>query len=133
VTQLWLWDSACNAGWFAARVPGSSLRLFGRDAVAAALVRAQAGVAADLPPQCRDLLGRDAADVTVALLPIQEPGGADLAAFLEQWLAPSLQALRQGGLRTLQLIANGRLFTLRRRDKLRFWRRRRPWHQVLGA
>lgn len=135
VTQLWLWDSACDAGWFAARVPGSSLRprLFGRDAVASALVRAQAGMAADLPPHSRDLLGGDAADVTVALLPIQEPGGPDLARFLEQWLAPSLQALRQGGLRTLQLIANGRLFTLRRRDQLRFWRRRRPWHQVLGA
>jgi hypothetical protein len=135
VTQLWLWDGACNADWFAARMLGSHdrPRLFGRDAVAAALVQAQAGVAADLPSQCRDLLDMHAAGLTVALLPTQEPGGPDLAGFLEQWLSPSLQAMRQGALRSLQLLANGRIFTLRPRDAWRFWRRRRPWYQVLGA
>ena len=135
VTQLWLWDSACNPGWFAAHTTDSHdrPRLFGRDAVAAALVQAQAGVAADLPSQCRDLLDMHAAGLTVALLPTQEPGGPDLAGFLEQWLAPSLQALRPGALRSLQLLANGHIFTLRPRDAWRFWRRRRPWYQVLGA
>ena len=135
VTQLWLWDSACNPGWFAAHTTDSHdrPRLFGRDAVAAALVRAQAGVAADLPSQCHELLDMHATGMTVALMPTQEPGGPDLATFLEQWLAPSLQALRRGALRSLQLLANGHLFTLRSRDSWRFWRRRRAWYQVLGA
>lgn len=135
VNQLWLWDSACNPGWFAARTPASHdrPRLYGRDAVAAALVQAQAGVVADLPSQCRDLLDMPAAGLAVALLPTQEPGGTDLAGFVEQWLAPSLQAMRQGALRSLQLLANGRIFTLRPRDAWRFWRRRRPWYRVLGA
>jgi hypothetical protein len=135
VTQLWLWDSVCDPGCFAARPPDSHdrPRLYGRDAVAAALVQAQAGVTADLPSQCRDLLDMQVAGLTVALLPTQEPGGQDLAGFLEQWLAPSLQATQQGALRSLQLLANGHIFTLRPRHAWRFWRRRRPWHQVLGA
>ncbi len=135
VTQLWLWDGACNPDWFAAGARDSHClpRLFGRDAVAAALVRAPAGVAADLPPQCRDLLDTNATGLTVALLPTQEPGGPDLAGVVEQWLAPALEVMRQGDLRALQLLANGQIFTLRPWDSWRFWRRRRPWYQVLGA
>lgn len=135
VTQLWLWDDDCNPDWFAARVRDSNHRprLFGRDAVAAALVEPQAGVAVDLPPQCRDLLDTSATGLTVALMPTQEPGGLDLTGFLEHWLAPALEFMRQGDLRSLQLLANGKIFTLRPRDAWRFWRRRRPWYQVLGT
>ena len=135
VTQLWLWDRACNSDWFVARGPDrrNRPRLFGHDAVAAALVQAQSGVIADLPPTYRNLLDMNATGLTVALLPTQEPGGLDLGGFLGQWLAPALHAMRQGELRSLQLLANGRLFTLRPGDCWRFWRWRRPWYQVLGA
>lgn len=48
------------------------------------------------------------------------------------WFAPARAALEQGRLEYVQVVANDRLFTVRPRARLKFWRRRRGWLESLA-
>lgn len=50
---------------------------------------------------------------------------AALEAFEHDFVAPALRAVRSGAVDLLRLVANDRALTLRQRDRLRLWRRRR--------
>ena len=58
--------------------------------------------------------------------------GERMRALDRDWLEPALTALRRGALREFRLHINDRLFSVRRNDLLRFWRRPRPWSEVLS-
>jgi hypothetical protein len=49
----------------------------------------------------------------------------------ERWLAPALADLRAGRLESIELSARRRCMRLSRRALRRFWRRARPWWEIL--
>lgn len=55
-----------------------------------------------------------------------------LPALESNWFAPAHAALQQGRLEYVQVVANDRLFTVRPRAGLKFWRRRRGWLESLA-
>ena len=55
-----------------------------------------------------------------------------LPALETRWFAPARAALEEGRLENMQVVANDRLFTVRRRARLKFWRRRRGWLESLA-
>ena len=62
--------------------------------------------------------------------------GADLHEALAEldrrWIAPAVAALAAGRLERLWLLANGRAWALRPRDRWRFWRRARTGLEALA-
>jgi hypothetical protein len=74
-------------------------------------------------------LGASGLDRTIVTLECAR--SSDLARRLDeidrQWMAPVLQALRDGRLESLVLHLNDRLLRLGRFDAFRFWRTRRHW------
>lgn len=61
------------------------------------------------------------------------PGDRPLARLENDWLVPALAALRVGQLAGLSLHVAGRHWELRRPVGWRFWRRSRPWWDVLAT
>jgi hypothetical protein len=55
-----------------------------------------------------------------------------LPALETRWFAPARAALEEGRLECVQVVANDRLFTVRPRARLKFWRRRRGWLESLA-
>jgi hypothetical protein len=55
-----------------------------------------------------------------------------LPALETRWFAPARAALEEGRLEYVQVVANDRLFTVRPRARLKFWRRRRGWLESLA-
>ena len=59
------------------------------------------------------------------------PGSASWHAVEARWLAPALADLRAGQLKSIELSARHRCVRLNARALRRFWRRTRPWWEVL--
>ncbi len=136
ITQLWCWDRSCPAAWFepiATDRPRASVRILGRDVVAAMLAHVHGGVLSSAMPTGELPMGSVPKDLTVVLLPMQEVDAPGCAQIIDQWLGPARQKLHSGGLRALQVLANDRLFTLGKLDHWRVWRRQRGHFSVLGA
>ncbi len=141
LTTLWLWGGGEPLGprGLAALVPAAHpettfMTVFGEDPLAAGLC-ALSG--ARLRPPARsahDILSSGAARTAaiIELFHTDQPQPATLMDLLqhldENVLAPLINALKDGALRQLTLIANDRCSVLTARDGLRFWRRSRgPW------
>jgi hypothetical protein len=59
------------------------------------------------------------------------PGSAAWHEVEERWLAPALDDLRAGRLSSIELSARRRCMRLNARALRRFWRRTRPWWEIL--
>ena len=141
VTTLWLWGGGepLAPRLLAPLMPTAHadttfMTVFGEDPIAAGLC-ALSG--ARLRPPARsahDILNSGAARTAavIELFHTDQPQPATLMDLLqhldENVLAPLVNALKDGVLRQLTLVANGRCSILTARDGLRFWRRSRgPW------
>jgi hypothetical protein len=135
ISALWLWGGGPRAwtpgvptGW---QPPPSSIRLSGGDPWLTALAwlgrlspsRSLSGFA--------DLDAATSHDV-VELAPMSGPAPESLPALEQNWFGPARAALASGALGQLDLVANDRWFRLTSRSAWRFWRRLRPWLEVLG-
>jgi hypothetical protein len=68
----------------------------------------------------------------IEFAPLTGGNQESLPALEKNWFAPSRAALANGRLEYVQVVANDRLFTARRRAGLKFWRRRRGWLESLA-
>jgi hypothetical protein len=112
ITGLWLWgEGAADVeppsvqGWTAGEDP-----LFGSFARAARYPGASASGVVAVPDWPGTPVWRDAE---------------------ERWLAPALADLSAGGLQSIALSAQRRCVWLKARALRRFWRRARPWWEIL--
>lgn len=121
-----LGQAACNSLWFwgGGKLPyksaAMSIRAYGAMPLLKGLGRLAGMECADLPRDFSALAGQEQAWVQL-----------DTSANIEDdWFRPAAAALRRGKLCRLQLsfAVNGKLLsaTLRRRDLLKFWRKRHP-------
>jgi hypothetical protein len=67
----------------------------------------------------------------VELAPMTNPAHG-LSHLDAHWFGPARMALNQGTLDHVDILANERGFHVTRRDRLAFWRRRRPWFEAIG-
>ena len=138
VSQLWIWGGGAAA---AAPRPGPAATgaVSGTEAYLAGLARlgaaAHGASAPEWPYGPAGAPGR-ALHVLEVGEALRRAPGADLhEALLELdrcWIAPAVAALAAGRLERLWLLANGRAWALRPRDRWRFWRRGRAGLQGLA-
>jgi len=125
VSGVWVY----GGGVLPAKSPRVLPLLFAEDAVARGLVTLQAGECHAVPQDMRELLRHEATQAW--LVPVES------AAAVVNGLPMLLQALRRGGLSQLELnIALGdRVLQCRvnKWDTYQFWRKSRPWTEVLGG
>ena len=138
VSQLWIWGGGAAA---AAPRPGPAATgaVSGTEAYLEGLARlgaaAHGASAPEWPYGPAGAPGR-ALHVLEVGEELRRAPGADLhEALLELdrcWIAPAVAALAAGRLERLWLLANGRAWALRPRDRWRFWRRGRAGLQGLA-
>jgi hypothetical protein len=135
ISALWLWGGGPRAwtpgvpsGWQPAP---SSIRLSGGDPWLTALAWLGRLPPSRSPIAFADLDATISHDV-VELAPMSGPDSESLPALERNWFAPARAALASGALGQLDLVANDRWFRLTSRSSWRFWRRPRPWLEVLG-
>jgi hypothetical protein len=131
--EMWLFDHPVNRqrrARSAAVASGLWLWGAGRIDVPRAILE---GWAAGDDPLCASL-GREPrypGDGRSGIAALEGPPGSAAWAETEQrWLAPAIDDLRAGRIEAVE-ISMGRL-RARTRGRRRFWRRTRPWWEVLG-
>jgi len=141
LTTLWLWGGGepLPARLLAPPLPASHpdatfMSVFGEDPVAAGLCALSGARLRSAALNAHELLSSGAARTAavIELFHTDQPQPATLTDLLqhldERVLAPLINALKDGVIRQLTLIANDRCSVLTARDGLRFWRRSRgPW------
>lgn len=131
VNGLWFWGGGALPTWQAATEPP---HLIGNDRFMRGLWSLLGGHFEPLSPALPASASNSARGVVVAL-GLRELAGdtwiEQLRTLETAWLAPALSALRSNLLDRLRLQVNDALFTVRRSDLRRFWRRPRPWLEAL--
>lgn len=69
--------------------------------------------------------------VSIGLGALERDPAAALVRVEERWFAPLESALASGAISGARLFLDGTVATVGRYDRLRFWRPRRAWHEVL--
>lgn len=132
VNGLWFWGGGVLPDWRA----GAELPLLcAEDRFIRGLWSLLDAPVQSLPRTFDGVAHAAAARAVVALELRDLPGVAwieRMSALGRDWLAPALSALRANRIDTLRLHANDALFSVRRSDLLRFWRRPRPWLEALA-
>ncbi len=113
IDGLWLWGGGAPL----ARAPGLAGWAAGTDPLFGAL-----GGCAEFAAGSGSGVGGLDASPDAGTWPLAE----------RRWLAPALAALGARRLGTIELSAGSRLFRLGAAQRLRFWRRRRPWWERLA-
>jgi hypothetical protein len=138
VTGLWLWGAAGRGSAAACRDGGAATPraplAYGSDAFVSGLWHLNGGAAAPLPEPAASVFTDSRAErallvVNVAAELPEAPAwslGDALAALDGRLVRPALQALEEGRLAHLALVANDTRVRIGRYSALRRWRRRRP-------
>ncbi len=138
VTSLWLWGGG-PAPALALRQRLDSLpQVYADDAYVAGLWHGSGGEARALPASLEAVLAEAAAPsqaATVVVVSTAARSGRDapMLRLDEQWLQPALAALAARRIDSLQLKLGSHWLLLKPPHRLRFWRRARPWWEVLQA
>jgi hypothetical protein len=132
--EMWLFDHAVNRRRREMQQPAiSALWLWGEGAADAELPTLSGWTAGDDP-----LFGslaptsRYPGASTSGVVAVPDwPGSPSWRDVEEHWLAPALADLRAGRLSSIELSARRRCVRLNARALRRFWRRARPWWEIL--
>ncbi len=133
VTALWLWGGGLpvpqESGSLAVEQQSA---LYGGDPFLNSLAGLQC-----LPPVHplpASLAGLSShASAYVESTPMSGPASEALPVLDTNWFAPAMDALRQGSLEWLTVVANDRVFDVKPHASWKFWRRRRHWLDLLKA
>jgi hypothetical protein len=141
VSALWLWGGTpAQAGQtpvLAAADPASAANTtvaFGNDPYLIGLCRLHGDPTHVLPDRLTDLLADPRPQRAVLVIEVTSmlhlnPHWTVLEALAEidrRFVSPAIAALGEGGLESVVLIANDTHWRVRRRDRLKLWRRARP-------
>jgi hypothetical protein len=135
ISSLWLWGGGAMPAGVALRPKALSLpAAWSDDAYMAGLWHASGAEARALPPDLQPVLASAVASAVVVLsAATRGPRDQPLPRLDNDWLAPAVAALRTGQVSTLHLHCDGLHCRLRAADRLRFWRRLRPWWERLST
>ena len=131
VSTLWIWGGGAPP---ATRLPGAAARgaIHGAEGYLAGLAHLAGSECRQAPPQWPYAPGAPigrALQVLEVSEALRREGDFDLLAAVadldRRWIAPAVAALLDGRLDRLWLLANGRAWCLRARDRWRRWRRGR--------
>ena len=138
ISTLWLWGGGAHLSG-AANSPDPTALAFGSDPYLLGLWHLQGAQSLPLPTQLSDLFNHSPDNHTTAqhaafvveLTPLlhSNPHWTVFEALAEldrRFLTPALAALHQGKVASVVVIANDRELHVRRRDRLKFWRRPQP-------
>jgi hypothetical protein len=128
VSALWLWGGGVADPVVppAAPPPIEGIHLYGGDPFLSAL-----GFTVLASPAWATL-DRGATHCVIELSPMSGPKSESLANLESLWFAPARDALRDGSLEALDLVANDRCFRIASRPSWRLWRRKSSWLAQLG-
>jgi hypothetical protein len=130
VSALWLWGR--DAG---ARAPnavgGPDVELLGGDPLLAGLSRVRQWQLKNAPPTFAQVAATRAHAVAEFAV-LTGAAHESLAQLDAHWFAAARQALADGALASLEIIANDRRFRIAPRAHWRFWRPRRDWLENLA-
>jgi hypothetical protein len=133
VNALWLWGAAGRRVQPAPRAARAGELAFGADPWLRGLWHLQGSPCRDLPQRLEEILAAADARRTVLVAEagaqMQRAGAGSVAESVarldERFVSPALEAVRRGELTSMTLVINDVRATVRRRSRLRFWRRRR--------
>jgi hypothetical protein len=123
VTGLWIWGGGTPLAGEEAGAPAP--RIHGRHPVAVGLA-ALGGEPAREPADFAAALAGEGAAERIVELPARS-----LPSLEALWLEPALAALGRGELRAVRILLGDQSHVLGRHDRLRIWRRMRPWWEHL--
>ena len=132
VNGLWIWG---GGQWPLTMRTATLPALRSDDRFLDGLWRLAGGVGEGVPQsfQAIDLARDDAMIIALASVPAGSGTAAQALMYLEEaWFRPALASLRRGQVACLQLHLNDRLFVLTRSGCWRWWRRRRPWLELVA-
>lgn len=129
VNGLWLWGIGGDSLPPVASLPGLSTD----DPFLRHLWHAAGAVCAPTPVSLDAwrTAATPSAIVSIGLGALERDPAAALARVEERWFAPLESALASGAISEARLFLDGTVATVGRYDRLRFWRRRRDWHEAL--
>jgi hypothetical protein len=130
VNGLWIWG---QGGDELPPVPAMLPRLAANDPFLRRYWES-VGAPAGLPPASFEQWRAEsppAAIVALELAGIDRDPARALELAEERWFGPLEFALACGELSAARLFLDGAIVALRRSDRMRFWRPRRPWHEAL--
>jgi hypothetical protein len=127
VTNLWFWGGGAALDLRRTQDP---VAVYGEDAYAGGLAQLLGSTAQPLPSALPSahFAERTAIIVEAFRLPEGSPISTPLQALEaidRQWIAPAFDALSRGQVERLTIVANDRCLSVRSRDRLKLWRRRR--------
>ena len=132
VTSLWLWGAGELAAQAAPQVHSAipADRASGCDPYLEGLWSARGARVQSLPQHLQEV-SEAPARLSIILVElaqlIEDEGAASLADALQRldarWIAPAVQLVARGRVRTLSVVANDRCLTLARGDGMKLWRR----------
>lgn len=128
INGLWLWGGGGDA---LPSLPRDLPALVSGDAFLCALWRRAGGVVAR--PGAGPVEGRDRAQiVTLEMCALGAAPSEALERAETCWFGPLEHKLARGGIARLDLYLAGCAVRCAPRDRMRVWRRRRPWHEALA-
>jgi hypothetical protein len=116
------------------RVAGASLpyAIYSDDAYVAGLARVVGAVNYAAPGELSEALGQGAERTVVVVEAFRLPEGSAVSTPLQalegidrRWIAPAFDALGRGSIERLIIVANDRVISVRSRDRMKLWRRKR--------
>jgi hypothetical protein len=127
VNGLWIWGLGGDS-----LAPVTSLpRLSTADPFLRRFWCASGAACEPTPPSLDAWLSAPDSIVTLELAPIAGDPALALQRAEESWFAPLERALASGAVDAARLFLGGTVATVAKYDRLRFWRRRRDWHEAL--
>jgi len=132
--EMWLFDHAVNRRRRESQRPVvTGLWLWGQGAADAGPPPVRGWTAGDDPlfSSFARAAGYPGASTSGVVAVPDWPGTPLWSEVEERWLAPALSDLRAGRLQSIALSAQRRCVRLNARALLRFWRRPRPWWEIL--
>jgi hypothetical protein len=138
INTLWLWGGGAPLTRESTSIARSEVKqaLFGDDAYLDGLialgVAEHVSNASPASANLAQMLSSRADRVAIAVEAYRLPENSSISTPLQaiedidrRWIAPAMQALGQGGLEEVHIIANDRCVSVRSKDRLKFWRRSR--------
>jgi hypothetical protein len=130
VSGLWLW----GGGAAAAAVPGRASLFIADDTFVTGVARLTGATLASLPDAWTQVAcGEQHGECTVVCQVAGEAAVGDLQRIERHWLGPMLSQWRDGRWSELTVVAGEQVAVMTPASRWRWWRRARPWWELLSA
>ncbi|HUQ09551.1 MAG TPA: hypothetical protein VM146_04485 [Steroidobacteraceae bacterium] len=132
ISSLWVWGGGVKRPELPGPIfGGARFQLHGTDAYVSALQQLMDTATPTPTPLSFPAWVRQESTF-IEFAPMSGAAGESLLDLEQKWFAPARDALSKGELDLLRVVANDKVFEVRRRSAWKFWRRRRSWLESLA-